>query len=164
MEKSIANDRGLKQKVHSLIQQDLATSQRLLDLLRQERQALQERHYSDLVTLLEEKAKALDLLDQHARKRMDLLTEAGLTPSDAGWSQLLDALSDPRILDDWRTLLDAVRDCRHSNIVNGTMVARGRQTLGRLLTILRGQVSIPELYNHNGVAQSNNNSHTVIKV
>lgn len=164
METSYADDRSLKQKVHSLIQQDLTASEHLFDLLEQEREALQARRYPDLVTLLEEKAKALDLLDQHAQQRFDLLAEAGMAQSDAAWCELLDALADPHIHRDWQTLLDSVRNCRHSNIINGTMVARGRQTLGRLLTILRGQISVPELYDQSGAPQSGNNSHTMIKV
>jgi flagellar biosynthesis/type III secretory pathway chaperone len=43
------------------------------------------------------------------------------------------------------------------------MIARSRQTLGKLLNILRGQVAAPQLYNQSGTTTGTSGANTLAK-
>jgi flagellar biosynthesis protein FlgN len=159
---------AITKKIRSLIQADIASAQQLLVALKSEREALQQRDYLRVTDIIASKTNILDLLESHSIQRQQLIKEAGLrcqgNTMEEQWADLIKIIADPALQADWEHLLQALRDCRHANSVNGKMIARGQQSLGRLLNILRGQIDTPELYNQKGAATGHAASRTVVKV
>ncbi len=150
--------------VQQMIAQDTHTSAQLKELLLQERALLEAREHDPLPGLIEQKDQLLDRLSQSARQRQQLLQSLGLNPDNQSWEDLLKshkALSP--LLDDWHCLQTLFTECQTLNEVNGRMIARSRQTLGKLLNILRGQVGAPQLYNQSGNATGSGSTHTLAK-
>jgi flagella synthesis protein FlgN len=154
----------LKQSLYDLINTDLVLTSELLKTLQLEREALKQREFDSVVAIVESKTQLLDQLDSNSRQRQSLLHQAGFTGNQRQIKQVIEQLNDKNLQRDWNKLLDVVKQCKHENAVNGKMVARGRQTLGHLLNLLRGQVGTPQLYDESGSTTNSKSSNSCIKV
>jgi flagellar biosynthesis protein FlgN len=149
-------------QIEQLIQQDNSASIALLTALRCEQEALKSRKHQDLQRLLEEKNHYLLILESNASKRQQILQHNGRETDNNAWEILLAEL-DARtpgtaLLDAWNTLKNHFSECRTLNEINGKMIARGQQTISRLLNILRGQTAAPGLYSASGNTTQSNRS------
>lgn len=150
--------------VQEMIAQDTHSSEQLKALLIQERQLLEARNHDPLPSLIEQKDHLLDRLSQSARQRQQLLQQLGLKTDADSWQELLKAhkaLSP--LLANWLQLRELFQECKTLNEVNGRMIARSRQTLGKLLNILRGQVGGTQLYNQSGTTTGTGGANTLAK-
>lgn len=154
----------LKQSLRELIKVDLVQASELLKTLQLEREALKEREFDQVVSIVERKAQLLDQLDKNSQERQSLLKQAGFNGDELQIKGVIEQLNDKNLQQDWNELLEVVKQCKQENAVNGKMVARGRQTLGNLLNLLRGQVNAPQLYDDKGATTNNKGSNNFIKV
>lgn len=143
------------QQIHHQLNGDIAACEALLKLLEAEREALAARDMVTLDTIIEQKATTLATLEQSARVRSEWLREYVQTSPEAGatgepmWDSLL-AGNAPALVQSWQRLKDLQIRCRAENEVNGKIIARNQKTYARLLDIVRGQTTAPNLYSASG--------------
>ncbi|MDZ5601542.1 flagellar protein FlgN [Pseudomonas sp. RP23018S] len=133
-----------------LIEDDIAPTQELLDLLQSEAVALHGRDMALLETILARKQSLIVLLEQHGRRRAQLLAELGL-PADRDGVQALAAQSSQgevlmQRLDVLSGLLDA---CQQVNESNGRIIQVQQHITSNQVRILMGGES-PSLYDSRG--------------
>lgn len=131
---------------------DIGTSERLLELIDAEFQALTERDLPRLDSLLNDKQPLLALLQQHGSERSRLLQSAGLSADHAGLSALA-AGSDigEQLLARSEELSALLQRCQEANLRNGRLIRANQASVGSILGILRGGET-PGLYDSRGSA------------
>lgn len=145
------------------IQQSTQAADRMIELLNHESQLLKQRETQQLEALLTEKNQCLADIATGARQRRLWLEQLGLNTDQENWLGLLQENGGQKFLQSWQELNAKLQQCQQLNDVNGKMIARGRQTINRLLDILRGQSDSPKLYTSRGSTQNNNNSNGLVK-
>lgn len=150
------------QTLQEMIGRDIRAAEALTELLLEERQLLEQRQHEPLAELIERKTPLLEQLAQSAQQRQQWLIEAGLPADSRGWEQLLEHYPEA-IRESWPGLREAFERCQELNAVNGKLLSRSQQTLGRLLDLLRGQVAGPQLYNAAGNTDGHQGGHTVAR-
>lgn len=139
------------------IDQDLQTCDNLLQLLKAERQALDERNFALLEEIIYQKSTALQSLENSANQRAVWLRDnpAGATdtPLEDQWTQLLDQAA-PQLVARWETLRTRLAECQATNDVNGRILSRKQATYAQLLKVMRGQTESANLYSPKGSAGS----------
>jgi flagella synthesis protein FlgN len=154
------------QTVHQLLENSIRITDELLSLLEQERSHLQQRNHNAIPPLLEQKQQLMSQLEQGAELRQQWLAD---TPQQTDqtqeelWCTLLTELGGPTLSTLWDAFKDKLVACQQGNEVNGKMIGRGQQSIRQLLTLLKGQVETPKLYNQAGNTQSHSLSQTVVK-
>ena len=149
--------------ISTLIEQDLDTTEKLKNILEQEGEALKQRNHQQVSELIEPKSQYLNALEISSQKRCKILEISKLPPTNKGWGKLLDTLGSEALIEQWQTLQQAFADCQRLNEVNGKIIGRSRHIFNRLLTIFRGQVETPTLYNQTGNTQNHGGNRTLIK-
>lgn len=129
------------------IQQDIKSCEILLQLLHAERDALKERQLDLLEDIIQNKAEHLLSLEKSANLRAQWLADpqAASATLEQRWATLL-AKQAPHLQPLWQKLRDLLQTCQSENEVNGKMLGRSQQTLNRVLGLLRGQDTSPNLY------------------
>lgn len=129
------NQAALKQVIQSL-RQDTQLLNQLNPLLRRQYVLLSTRQCAALEQLNQQASHLLAQLQQQAQCRSQALLQLGLTPTQAGFSQLL-ALLPPAVRQASQQLLDTVASqtaaCQQQNQQNGELLASQRQLMQRLL-------------------------------
>lgn len=150
--------------LRQMIAQDSTAIAQLKQLLTQERTLLEQRKQEGLQEIIEQKAAAVDLLNNSAKLRQQILTTLGLPTNADGWDTFLqrNAATQP-LRNDWKDLVVEFEACREMNDVNSKMLARSQQTLNHLLNLLRGKVPAPSLYTAQGTQTQHTSSYTVAK-
>ncbi len=137
--------------LRAMLEQDTRLIEQLQTLLEQERELLESRQHQPLEALIEAKNPILEQLGEHSRQRQNWLQQAQLSTDQQGWLNLLGASPDTQtLIEPWQNLTERFAACQELNEINGKIVGRSRQTLGQLLSILRGQSGGPQLYNAQG--------------
>jgi len=153
--------------VHQLLEDSVRSTSELLSLLEHERAHLQQRNHKALPDLLEQKQQLMSRLEQSALQRQQWLAIAPQDKSQQSteerWNTLLTDLGGPTLTKLWDTFKDNLIACQQNNEVNGKMIGRGQQSIRQLLTLLKGQVETPQLYNQTGNTQNQSLSQTVVK-
>lgn len=151
-------------QLRQMMAQDGDAIARLKQLLLRERELLETRNHDELSAIVEQKSQLVDMLNQNARARQNLLRNLGLTTDAAGWDLFLqrNTLTLP-LRDGWQQIVQDFSECQALNDINGKMIARSRQTLDHLLGLLRGKVAAPSLYTAMGTKTQQNTSYTVAK-
>ena len=148
----------LKANIAQLLKLDCQHAEKLAAVLKAERQILQQRDQHQLATLIGEKEQLLAKLDQSAKLRSQWLQQLGFKPNAEAWQTLIEQQQDSALLETWKSLSSAVRDCRELNEVNGRLIGRSQQTLTKLLNIMRGTSASPQLYGSDGNTQNRSES------
>lgn len=134
----------------NLLDADIETCTRLLELLEQEFAALNERSLEALQQLLTDKQPLLDILNQHAGKRSRFLVARGHTADAAGFlamaSQTPAAGQLQASHDRLHTLME---QCQAANLRNGRLIRANQVSVGNALNIIRGNDG-PSLYDRSG--------------
>ncbi len=154
---------NLSNSIHQAIIKDLQASKELLNLLEQEQKAMEDRQRDHLANIVNQKADCMNRVDQQATNRYQILQSINREASEGAWKALVLEQNDEGLINDWNSLLSTLQQCQHHNEVNGRLISRGQQTLNQLLTILRGQMNPPELYNQKGAPEARSNTHSVTK-
>lgn len=137
--------------LRAMLEQDTVLIEQLQTLLEQERELLESRQHQPLEALIEAKNPILQQLGEHSQQRQNWLQQAQLSTDHQGWLTLLSATpATETLIGPWQDLTERFTACQELNEINGKIIGRSRQTLGQLLSILRGQSGGPQLYNAQG--------------
>lgn len=150
-------------QIVNFVQEDLESSARLIGFLEKEREALIKRNTAELSDIVANKNSLLDAIENNSQHRHALLSSLNIEATESNWQKIIAQLNDEELNKATELLIANLQQCQHLNNVNGKMVARGKQTLGRLHNILRGQVEPPNLYTNSGSTDLGNTSHAVVK-
>ena len=133
-----------------LITDDVAPAQQLLDLLGQESLALHGRDMQLLEHILASKQGLIILLEQHGRRRSEILASLGLPTDRSGLEQLAAHSSiGEQLLAQSDVLNQLLSDCREANERNGRSIQVQQASTANQLRILNGGES-PTLYDARG--------------
>lgn len=133
-----------------LITEDIAPAQHLLELLREESLALYGRDMRQLEDILAHKQSLIVLLEQHGKKRTQILLSLGLPADHNGLEQLAShsSLGD-QLLTQSKELNELLIQCQEANKLNGQSIQLQQATTANQLRILHGGEP-PALYNAQG--------------
>ncbi|PCK08120.1 MAG: flagellar biosynthesis protein FlgN [Alteromonadaceae bacterium] len=134
------------------ISTDIDACNTLLELLSNEQEALKNRDPEALSQVIEAKISPLTHLEQSARQRADWTRSSEAGADSETWQKILDDVNSEKLQQDWLTLKELLKSCRHRNEVNGKLLIKNQQIFGRLLNIMRGQSTAPSLYSAKGSA------------
>lgn len=138
------------QTIHTMIEQDLATSRQLLALLERETDSTQARDYGAMSELLKEKTPLLDNLKKNAQIRSQLLLSANQAANEENWSLLLDSFNDQAVKESWQAMQTTISQCKEINNINGKLINRGVQSHNKLLQLMRGNTQQADIYDAKG--------------
>lgn len=130
---------------------DIEQAQRLLELLESEHQALCHVDLAVLESLLDEKTRLLDELDQQRRQRSELLRAHGLSADRAGLEALATRSADgEELLQAASELSELLDQSQLLNQRNGQLIQYGQTNVEGLLLVVRGKNDAAGLYNRLG--------------
>lgn len=133
-----------------LITDDLAPTQHLLELLKEESLALYGRDMRLLEEILARKQSLIVLLEQHGKKRSEILISLGLPADHDGLEQLASHSSvGDQLLAQSTALNQLLAQCQETNLLNGQLIQLQQATTANQLRILHGGEP-PALYNAQG--------------
>ena len=133
-----------------LINDDLAPAEHLLSLLQDEGVALQGRDMQTLETILARKQSLIILLEQHGRKRSEVLASLGLTTDRSGLESLASHSSlGEQLLLQSDALNQLLAQCQAANVQNGQSIQTQQAITANQLRILHGGEA-PTLYDARG--------------
>lgn len=119
----------------SLILEEVSAVDRFIDVLKREQQTLVEGHTDLLAMLATEKSECCNSLDRIGRKRLLMLSSAGLAPAPASLKPWLDA-QPQGLRDAWQGLLLKAGEARDLNRQNGEIINAHMQHNRQALTVL----------------------------
>ncbi|MFZ3281737.1 MULTISPECIES: flagella synthesis protein FlgN [Pseudomonas] len=133
-----------------LINDDFAPAQQLLELLQTESLALHGRDMPLLEEILAHKQALIILLEQHGRKRSEILASLNLPTDRSGLAQLASQSSiGDQLLTQGDALTDLIAQCQTANLKNGQSIQIQQASTANQLKILTGGEA-PALYNASG--------------
>ncbi|WP_369987469.1 flagella synthesis protein FlgN [Pseudomonas xanthosomatis] len=133
-----------------LIEDDIAPTQELLELLEQEALALHGRDMPMLEHILARKQSLIVLLEQQGQRRRLLLTGQGLSPDRAGVQVMAAQSPNGELLLQQLDVLSQLLDtCQKVNETNGRIIQLQQHTTANQIRILHGGDS-PSLYDSRG--------------
>jgi flagella synthesis protein FlgN len=133
-----------------LITDDFAPAQHLLQLLQTESLALHGRDMQLLEDILAQKQALIILLEQHGRKRSEILASLNLPTTREGLEQLAGQSSiGDELLAQSDVLTDLLAQCQATNANNGQSIIMQQAATATQLKILTGGEA-PALYNASG--------------
>jgi len=140
------HDRNLLQ----LIEEDIAPAQQLLGLLKHESLALHGRDMPLLEAILAQKQSLIVLLEQHGRKRSEILLTLKLTADRNGLQVLAEHTHlGADLLARGDLLTGLLADCQAVNEQNGKLIRLQQLTTANQMRILMGGET-PSLYDARG--------------
>ena len=133
-----------------LINDDLAPAEQLLGLLQDESIALKGREMQVLETILARKHSLIILLEQHGRKRSEILASLGLPTNRNGLESLASHSSvGEQLLSQSAVLNQLLAQCQEANLQNGQSIQTQQAITANQLRILHGGET-PSLYDARG--------------
>jgi len=133
-----------------LITDDFAPAQHLLGLLQTESLALHGRDMPLLEEILAQKQALIILLEQHGRKRSEILASLNLPLTREGLEQLASHSSiGQQLMEQSDVLTDLLAQCQAANLKNGQSIQIQQATTANQLKILTGGEP-PALYDARG--------------
>ncbi|MFJ7285622.1 flagella synthesis protein FlgN [Pseudomonas sp. NPDC099000] len=133
-----------------LITDDFAPAQYLLELLQTESLALHGRDMPLLEDILAKKQAMIILLEQHGRKRSEILASLNLPTDRSGLEQLASQSSiGDQLLEQSEKLTDLLAQCQAANVNNGQSILVQQAATANQLKILTGGEP-PALYDARG--------------
>lgn len=137
----------------SILERDTRATIQLLELLGEERNALQQRDAEHLNSIVTKKLACLAQLEQHDGERKQLLARTRCED----WPSLISQL-DPEGLIGlsplWQELVVRLREIAELLEINARIVNRARRSTERLLALLRGQTDPIGVYDRRGKTQA----------
>ena len=100
--------------------------------------------------LLEEKTPLLEQLKKNAKVRSEWLSSIGKQADEKNWSQLLKAINNQNLSQQWQEVKSTVEHCQKINNINGRLINRGVTSHTRLLQIMRGNIHQSDIYDAKG--------------
>lgn len=135
----------------ALLTEELAESKRMLEILDEERGALQDSQLDALNAAIKQKIEATESLYGLERKRAEILLQKGYSFDLAGMNECLRQQKDAMLATKlWDELLDITKKCQYQNRLNGAVVQAAQRRTQGLIGILRGEAKTLSTYCANG--------------
>jgi flagella synthesis protein FlgN len=129
--------------------EDMVPAQQLLEILQAESLALHGRDMVEMEHVLAKKQALVILLEQHGRRRSQILSELGLSPDRKGLSTLADNSSlGEQLMKAGDELGALITQCQQLNAQNGNSIQMQQASTAHQLRILTGDM--PTLYDSRG--------------
>lgn len=155
----MAHQSAVWASLNATFEQDIPITSQLLELLQTERKALEARDYTTFQSVVADKQALLQMLEQHALQRQQLLQAAGF---DNEQSTLQAASQEaPPVAKAWRNLRTQWQLCQELNEINERIAKRTRLVVGQILDLLRGANGNNRLYDNKGGTHSSGGGHTI---
>jgi len=137
--------------MNELLEQELATSQQLKQLLMIEHKVVTSRNIPAFEEILGEKQSILDHLAIHEQTRLQLLESQGIDHTAKGMDNYINSSPDAERLSRlWQQLLSVAADCRDQNRLNHQLVELCSAHTRKALCVLRGEPVEQQLYGPDG--------------
>ncbi|MDT8428274.1 MAG: flagellar protein FlgN [Pseudomonadales bacterium] len=133
--------------ISTLIENDLANTEQLSQLLKNERLQLETRNLEALQSLLQQKTELLASIERNGKACKNLLQQAGFPGTRQGMKEYCQQLG---LEDSFTALQDNLRKCKELTLINGAIVHRSRINTLKIIDILRGIPTGAGLYTHAG--------------
>lgn len=146
------------QDIERQIASDIDACHTLLDLLDQEQEALKARDADLLEQVVKNKMPALSHLEESAKRRASWANITQEKQSSGKWEDFVNSFNQQQLKEHWQELKRLTQQCQQKNEINGKILSRQQQIYGRLVGLLRGQTSAPNLYNAAGTATASRSS------
>lgn len=132
-----------------LMTDDMVPAQQLLEILQAESLALIGRDMVEMEHVLAKKQALVVLLEQHGRKRSQILSGLGLSPDHKGLSELAASSSlGEQLIKAGDELSAVITQCQLVNTQNGSSIVMQQASTAHQLRILTGDM--PTLYDNRG--------------
>ncbi|MBC3952727.1 flagella synthesis protein FlgN [Pseudomonas folii] len=132
-----------------LMTDDMVPAQQLLEILQAESLALIGRDMVEMEHVLAKKQALVVLLEQHGRKRSQILSGLGLSPDRNGLSALAASSSlGEQLIKAGDELSAVITQCQLVNTQNGSSIVMQQASTAHQLRILTGDM--PTLYDNRG--------------
>lgn len=133
-----------------LIEDDIAPTQELLELLQREAVALHGREIAVLEQILARKQSLIVLLEQQGQRRNNLLASLGLSANRAGVQAVAEQSPNGEVIMQQLAVLTQLMDhCQQVNETNGRIIQVQQHATANQIRILNGGDS-PSLYDSRG--------------
>jgi flagellar biosynthesis/type III secretory pathway chaperone len=153
-----------QRQLSQLLEKELDATQRMLEILKQEHQALIEKDADKITHSSEEKLAQLKALEALFSQRDHYLSSLGVDTKKSGLASLLQPLpADRPLARQWQQLLQLAEALQRQNDINGSIVNLSQRHISMALDILTGQASGTPTYGPSGKASSNKSSGRVAK-
>ncbi len=149
-----------KDSMQQLLEKDLINSAKLENLLRCEREQLEQRNIGALNETLIEKAQLLADIEANDHARQKILASFGDSTDNRA---LRDYCSQNGMESLYKDLLKSLQQCSDLTNINGVIVHRSRLNNRHLLDIMQGKSSQPSVYTSQGDSSSSANSRAIAK-
>ena len=149
-----------RQTAHDVLQslnEDKVDLQTMLELLKQERSALEQRDHQAVQTLSEQKGPVVERLEQRNTARQARLLPHQPAPDAASWRQAIESLESSSglpLLGVWNDVESALHDCRTSLQINEKIVGGMQNSVNQFLNTLRGEIGAGQTYSASGKAST----------
>jgi flagella synthesis protein FlgN len=132
-----------------LMTDDMAPAQQLLEILQAESIALHGRDMAEMEHVLAKKQALVIVLEQHGRRRSQILSGLGLSPDRKGLTTLAESSSlGEQLIRAGDELNALIIQCQVLNAENGTSIQMQQASTAHQLRILTGDM--PTLYDSRG--------------
>jgi flagellar biosynthesis protein FlgN len=148
----MASSPQLWSELQTTFQKDLPLTVKLLQLLKQERTALEDRDYENLQALLKDKNTIIATLKKHADSRTHALQSAGLPDEETTLNHA--EKEAPIVAKAWRQLAKQWDECQHLNSVNERVLQRTKMVVSQTLDLIRGVNNQQKLYDTKGMSNN----------
>lgn len=155
----MATNQNLWAELAAHFDRDIPTTSQLLDLLQQERTALETRNYEQFQHIISLKQELVAQLESQSNSRQQLLQDAGFNNEPSTLSAADEQA--PAVAKAWRQLGEKWQRCQELNEINERIAKRTRLVVGQVLDLLRGQNNSAKLYNSSGDAKTTSSGRTI---
>lgn len=150
-------------QINSVLRQEIDLSNKLLDTLQSENQALSNNNFDAMQQTAFDKQQIIDTLDSLGRQRESLLRNAGYSGDKVGMYNFIRQGSSD--LDkNWQQLVSIASKCRRQNEINGIIISAASRHTTNALRMLKGQQPSEKVrYGSKGEAISSSCSNPIAK-
>lgn len=156
MDKSI-----LDRELPAVLRRQIETARVLLDVLREERTALDSRTLAKIQAAAQDKNTLISGLEAQTRELREILREAGVPDTAEDPEKVFAAPGLEPLQEMWRTLCPLLNECRRQNQVNGGKIEMSRRFAQQMLDALRGGIPSERVYGREGTAERDASTNTI---
>lgn len=137
-------------RLKTLLQEDIKDLTKLSSILNKERSALKERAHTSIEQLASEKSICIKSIEHRAKEKARLFIDAGYQIKKGEFERIISEIPDESLQSLWRKVNIGLKFCQDQNTVNGTVVSHSLKRVNKLMDIVRGQNTKPNLYGASG--------------
>lgn len=141
-------------RLKNSLKQDITDLNQLLTLLEEEKQLLKTRESKKIESIASTKSQIISQIEGRAKLKAKLFAHSGLGIRPGNVEPAILKLNDKELSNLWAESREKLNLCKERNLVNGAIISRSRQRVGRLMDIIRGKSNAQNLYGQKGKQQS----------